>query len=91
MKQIRSPGRTKLLLWMRTSGVTQASIAHSLSRSVGLTLSQAAVSRWCLGSARPEPEFRHAIAVLTGGRIQPRDWETQKEKKYSQPVPRRAT
>ena len=82
-----SEGRKKMIRWMDREDISQQELADMLSEDTGHGLSQAAISQWSRGIARPDYIFRHYIAVRSGGLIQPRDWETKEEHHYSQPVP----
>lgn len=69
-----TPARTALQAWISAKGRgAQADLATRLGVSIQL------VNQWLAGSCRPGHVFRDALELVT--EIDPRDWETNDERK----------
>lgn len=89
-KTTRTIAVPRLIAWMNEEDVTQEELADRLGgRSYG-RISRAAVSQWLRAVARPTAHYRHALALLTQGKVREEDWETVEEKKWHTPLGKRA-
>lgn len=69
-----SPGATKLTQFLEKHGISKSAASRALKAASHVT-----VLNWCAGISVPEPEFRKAIAVWTGGEVAEEDWQSLKE------------